>query len=120
VTASTALVEIGLDPHLRGRFAEIAAGRTLVIDFLVTRPTPQLPTGELSARWERRPPAGFTAAASLEGVPCVFDPRLASVLRESGPSVRPVAAAVLGQLEVQLARPLAWLDFLSSPAARRP
>ena len=113
-------MNLGLDPGLQGRFAELAGGRVLVIDFLLTRPTPQLPTAELSARWEPRPPAGLTPAAPIEGVQVVVDPRLEEVLREAGPRLRPVAGALLGQLAVDLARPLVWLDFLSSPSARRP
>jgi hypothetical protein len=113
-------VVLDLDPRLRGRFAEIADGRILVVDFLLTRQAPHLAAGELAARWERKRPVGFVDAAPIEGVACMHDPRLAWVLRECGPRLCPVAGAVLGQLWIDLARPLAWLDFLASPAARQP
>jgi hypothetical protein len=111
---------IALDARLRGRFADIAAGRIVVIDYLVTRPTPALPVAELSVRLQRTPPRGTVTLATLEGVRCVADPRLEPVLREARPTLRPVAGAILGQLGIDLKRPLAWLDFLSSTAARRP
>ena len=109
-----------LHPSLAGRFSELADGRILVIDYLVTRPAPAVPTAELSARLQRARPRGGVVIATIEGVDCVSDPRLEVVLREAGPRLRPVAGALLGQLEIELARPLAWLDFLSSTAARRP
>ena len=112
-------VAIALDPRLEGRLAEIAAGRVLVVDYLVTRPTPALPTAELSVRLLRDRPGGVVVIGSAEGVDCLADPRLEAVLREAGPRLRPVAGAVLGQFELDLARPLVWLDFLSSTAARR-
>ena len=109
-----------LHPGLAGRFSELADGRILVIDYLVTRPVPAVPTAELSARLQRVRPPGGVVIATIEGVECVADPRLEVVLREAGPRLCPVASALLGQLEIELARPLAWLDFLSGTAAGRP
>jgi hypothetical protein len=113
-------VTIALDPQLQGRFAEIAAGRVLVIDYLVTHPTADLLQAELSARLQRPRPRGAVKVASVEGVDCLADPRVHTVLRDGGPNLRPVAGAVLGQLEIELAQPLIWFDFLSSVAARQP
>ena len=112
--------QIALDDRLVGRFAEIAAGRILVIDYLVTRPSWSLPSAELSVRLQRTVPRGTRTIATIEGVPCVADLRLATVLREAGVRIRPVAGAVLGQFAIDLDRPLVWLDFLSSVPARQP
>ena len=112
-------VRFTLDDDLAGRFAEIAAGRVLLVDYLVTRPAPAVPTAELSARLERVAPAGTVVIGRIEGVPCVADPALEPALREAQPHLRAIAGGVLGQFGVDLARPLAWLDFLSSVAARR-
>ncbi len=112
-------VAFALDPALVGRFAEIAAGRVLVVDYLVTRPSPALPTAELSVRLQRTAPRGSACLTLIEGIPCHGDPVLLPVLREAGPRLRPVAGALLGQLAIDLDRPLVWLDFLSSTAARR-
>jgi hypothetical protein len=78
-----------------------------------------MPDGELSVRLQLAAPPGFIRIATLEGVPCMAEPRLVPILREAGVTVRPVAAAILGQLELELERPWAWLDFLAT-AARRP
>ena len=113
-------VRFTLDGDLAGRFGELAAGRVLVVDYLVTRPAPAVPTAELSARLRPEPPAGAIVIGAIEGVPCVADPVLEPVLREAMPHLRAIAGGVLGQFEIDLLRPLAWLDFLSSVAARRP
>jgi len=117
---ATGTVRFTLDDGLAGRFAELAAGRVLVVDYLVTRPAPAVPTAELSARLRPGSPAGAIVIGTIEGVPCVADPALEPVLREAMPHLRAIAGGVLGQFEIDLARPLAWLDFLSSVAARRP
>lgn len=114
------LVTIDLDGRLAGRLADLADGRVLVIDYLVTRPSWAMPEAELSVRLQRAAPLGSVRIAVLEGVACVADPRLVAVLRAAGGTLRPVAGAVLGQLELDLERPLAWLDFVASAAARRP
>lgn len=54
--ARSGLAFVALDPRLRGRFEAIAEGRVLAIDYLVTRPTPGVPTAELSARLVRARP----------------------------------------------------------------
>jgi hypothetical protein len=113
------LVPLALDRGLYGRMADLADGRSLVVDFLITRPSWAMPDGELSVRLQLAAPPGFVRVATLEGVPCMAEPRLVPILREAGVTVRPVAGAVLGQLELDLERPWAWLDFLST-AARRP
>jgi hypothetical protein len=111
---------IVLDRQLEGRLAAIADGRVLVIEYLITRPSWSLAAAELSVRVQRSRPRGSMRLATLEGVECFVEPRLAPVLREAGLTLRPVAGAVLGQFEVDVIRPLAWIDFLSSTAARRP
>jgi hypothetical protein len=113
------LVPLALDRRLYGRIADLADGRLLVIDYLITRPSWAMPDGELSARLQLAAPLGFVRIATLEGVPCMAEPRLVPILREAGATVRPVAGAVLGQLELELERPWAWLDFLAT-ATRRP
>lgn len=117
---ATGTVRFTLDDGLAGRFAKLAAGRVLVVDYLVTRPAPAVPTAELSARLRPGAPAGAIVIGTVEGVPVVADPVLELVLREARPHLRAIAGGVLGQFEIDLARPLAWLDFLSSVAARRP
>ncbi len=114
------VVPIVLDPRLAGRLFDLANGRVLVIDYLLTRPSWSLPMAELSVRLQRASPRGTVRIATIEGVPCVADPRLTPVLQEAGIRIRPIAGAILGQFEVDLERPLVWLDFLSSTAARRP
>jgi len=99
--------------------SELAAGRVLVIDYLVTRPSWDLPVAELSARLQAVAPPAARTVATVEGVRCVSDPRLHGVLREAGVTLVPIAGAVLGQFALHLDRPLVWLDFLSSVAARR-
>ncbi len=110
-------VAIDLEPELRGRFAEVAGGRTLVIEAFMTH-GPGLPRGRMAVRLERYPAIGLVEVATIEGVPCLAERRLVPTLRAAGPTIRPVAGAVLGQLTIELARPLVWLDFLASPAAR--
>ena len=116
---STADPLISLDPGLAGHFAEIADGRVLVIDHLITRPAGGLPVGELSARFQRTPPHGSVTLTVIEGVPCVVDPRLVGVLRAARPRLLPVMDAILGHLAIELALPFAWLDYVSSSPSRR-
>ena len=120
VATPTARPAVALDPALQGRFAALAAGRILVFDHLVTRRLPHAPAAELSVRLQAHRPRGSVTIATVEGVECVAEPRLAPVIRAAGALLRPVAGAVLGQIAVDLARPLAWLDYLSSIDASRP
>jgi hypothetical protein len=112
-------VAIALDGRLTGRLAELADGRVLVIDDLVTSTSWSMPEGELSARLQRQGQADFVRIAAPEAVPCMAEPRLMPILRDAGLTLRPVAGAVLGQFELELSRPWAWLDLLAT-AARRP
>jgi hypothetical protein len=113
------LVSIAIDGRLVGGLADVAAGRLLVIDFLVTRPSWSVPEAVLSARLQAAAPPGWVRIATLEGVTVVAEPRLVGVLRDVGLTLRPVAGAILGQFDLGMERPFAWLDFLAT-AVRRP
>jgi hypothetical protein len=118
-TDSRPTVPFTLDDDLAGRFADLAGTRVLVVDYLVTRRPPQIALGELSARLQRTPPPGTVTVGTIEGVPCYAEPALAGVLREARPRLRPVAGGVLGQLAIELERPLPFIDYLSSVAPNR-
>ena len=112
-------MSIEADPRATRRIAEKARGRTLLIDFFVSRCCTSGLVGDLETRWlDPGQDGGCEPIGSIDGTPIVADPALTAVLREGG--ARIVAGGWLGRsIQVRLDVPEAWLDFLDSPAARR-
>jgi len=114
------VVAIGVDPALRRRLRAMAGGRSLAIGMYATRccGSPYL-IGDLTARFVRLTLPDAVALASIEGVPLVADRRLIDLLASAGPTLVEVGLPFARHLAVELAEPVAWLDFLASPAACR-
>ncbi len=119
-TTPRSVIAIGLAPDVRGRLAELARGRTLVIDYYSARCCTSVLVGDLTIRWaELRPPGGFMPLEPIEGVAVVAEPRLLDVLERAGPSLAWGGPIFARHLAVRLDEPEAWIAFLETPAAFR-
>lgn len=120
-------IAIGLEPRLRSRFAELANGRTLAIDFFISRLCTSIVVGDLELRWLATEPGGhvwlpdgFVALAPIEGVGMAADERLLELLAASGPTIVEGGPLFARHLGLRLEDAAAWIDFLESPRSRRP
>jgi hypothetical protein len=120
-------VAIGLDPGLRGTFAEVAKGRVLAIGYFTSPLWGNILIGDLELHWlDGRPggaielPSGYVALEPIDGVGVVADERLIGVLSDAAPTLVETGPPFARGLDVRLDAAEAWIDFLDSPAARRP
>ncbi len=108
-------IRLGVDPTLRRDLARLADDRVLVIDYYASRRC-SLVVGDLTANFERRPPAhGYAQLASIEGVPVFVEFRLMPVLRDGEATLLLAGPSFARHLSVRLERPEGWLDFLDQP-----
>jgi hypothetical protein len=109
----------------RARLRRDASDRSLLIDFYAARCCTSGLIGDLETRWvesrwlEAASAGEAKPLGAIEGVPILADRRLLALLAGGAELVRagPVFARSIG---VRLDHPEAWLDFLDTPAARRP
>ncbi len=104
----------------RARLRHRGTGRSLVIDFYAARCCTSGLIGDLETRWlDEASSSDAQPLGVIEGVPILADRRLLGLLAGGAELVRagPVFARSIG---VRLDHPEAWLDFLDTPAARRP
>lgn len=103
---------VELNPALRGRLAEFAAGRMLVIGYF-TSSRCGVVIGDLSTDWrDGVPSSGYAVLPQIEGVPIAIDVRLQHVLAEADAELRPGGMLHAGTPSLWLARPERWLTFL--------
>jgi hypothetical protein len=108
-------LSLGVEPSLRGRLAQLAAGRVLVVDYFASRRC-SLTVGDLTADFSVAPPGdGFAALASIESVPVFVEGRLLAVLRDGVGTLGLAGPTFARHLAVRLERPERWLDFLEEP-----
>jgi hypothetical protein len=116
-------IAVGLDPALRGRLAVLAAGRAIAIDWFTSRARcTSVWVGDLTARWvEPGTPveSGLVPLAPIDGVPVLAAAGLLDLLATTGPSLRLSGPVFARHLSIELADPVAWLDFLETPLAHR-
>ena len=114
---------MGLDPALRGRLAILAAGRSIAIDWFASRSRcTSVWVGDLTARWVEpgtAVEARLVPLAPIDGVPVLAATGLLDLLATTGPSLRLSGPVFARHLAVDLVDPVAWLDFLETPLARR-
>ncbi|MEO8469838.1 MAG: hypothetical protein ABI573_09245 [Chloroflexota bacterium] len=118
--ARSTVMSIRVDPGATRRIAEESQGRTLLIDFFASQCCTSVLVGDLETRWlDPGQTAGLETIGSIGATPIVAESALSAVLREG--RARLVAGGLLGRsLQVRLDAPEAWLEFLDTPAARRP
>ena len=102
----------GLAPELRPRFAELAAGRALVIDYFATARCGGR-VGDLTADFVPEPVGvEFVPIRVLESVPCYAERRLVPLLAQVKTMIRFGGPPFARHLAVTLDPPERWLDFL--------
>jgi hypothetical protein len=108
-------ISLGLAPSLRGRLAQLAASRVVVIDYFASRRC-SVVIGDLTVDFEdepRRP--GYVELASVERVRIFAESRLLAILRDAGFTLRLGGPPFARHLAVDLDRPERWIDFLDEP-----
>lgn len=111
-------LRIAIAPALRGRLADQARGRTLVIGFYAASRC-GVNVGDMTVSWRDDPPSqGHVPLASLEGVPVHADARLVPLLGRSGPELSPGGTLRRGRPSIKLSRPECWIEFLEHPSSR--
>ncbi len=112
-------LHIAVEPRLREELAEIAAGRTLVIDYFASQRCGVV-SGDLTAVFRDEAGDGtFLDAVPAEGVRIAVDERLRDVLEESRATLRLTGPRFRRRLAIELERPELWLDFLNRPGILR-
>jgi len=112
-------LRIDVEPALRDVFADMAAGRTLVIDYFASQRCGVV-SGDLTiALRDGRPDGPFLHAAPVAGIPIVVEAHLRGVLEKSGPTLRLAGPKFRRRLAIELERPELWLDFLNQPGILR-
>jgi hypothetical protein len=108
-------ISLGVAPALRGRLAQLAATRVLVIDYFASRRC-SLVIGDLTIDFEDEPPGpGYAELASIERVRVFAESRLLAILGDAGFTLRLGGPPFARHLAVDLDRPDRWIDFLEEP-----
>jgi hypothetical protein len=108
-------ISLGVAPTLRGRLAQLAATRVLVIDYFASRRC-SLVIGDLTVDFENEPPGpGYAELASIELVRVFAESRLLAILGDAGFTLRLGGPPFARHLAVDLDRPERWIDFLDQP-----
>jgi len=114
-------INVGVEPALRIRLIELAAGRRLVLDYFASRRC-SIVIGDLTARFRRQPPGpAYVELASIEGVQVYAEERLLPVLKNAALTLRLAGPSFARHLAVSLDPGSLWIEFLEQPTvlARR-
>ncbi len=115
-TPARSSVNLEIDLALRPQWTELAAGRTLVVDYFASRRC-SVTIGDLTADFRRDPPgAAFAALAPLEGVPMYVERRLLPVFADAVATVRLAGPPFARHLALSLDPADRWIDFLDGPS----
>ena len=106
---------IAVDPRLRPRLVELAAGRTLVIGYFTSKSCCAV-IGDMTVSWRKESPGpDHVLLPPIEGVPVYADRRLMDVLREGMPELWPGGLFRRDTPTIRLAIPERWIQFLGGP-----
>lgn len=111
-------IELGVDPNLRARLTDWAAGRPLVIDWFASRRC-SVTVGDLTARFvEDGLEPRYIELVPIGPVRVVAERSLLPLLAD-GASLRRAGPPLLHHLAVDLDNPEHWIDFLDCHPHRR-
>lgn len=110
---------IALDPGLRIRLTDLAAGRSLVVDYFASaRCGPMV--GDLTADLVPGDPGPeYMPLRRLAGVPCYVAGGLVPLLESADVTIRFGGLPFARHLAVTVEPPEAWIDFLERSCATR-
>ena len=108
-------IRVGIEPALRTRLPQLAAGRPLVLDYFASRRC-SIVTGDLTADFRREAPgSAYVALESIEGVPVFAEERLLPVLEDAELTLRLGGPIFARHLAVSLDPGSSWIEFLEQP-----
>ena len=110
-------IEVCVEPSLRGRLAELAGDRPLVIDYYASVHR-GLTVGDLIVRFgDPAPEPRYVELEPLERVIVLAEGSLLDLL--DGATLRETGLPFARHLAISLARPERWIEFLEHHPARR-
>lgn len=103
-------IELGVEPSLRGRLAELAEDRPLVIDYYASMHR-GLTVGDLTVRFgDLGEEPRYVGLEALEGVVVLAERSLLDLL--VGATLREAGLHFARHLAISLAQPERWIEFL--------
>lgn len=110
-------VNVGVDPALRARLADLSCGRPLIIDYFASRRCGVV-IGDLIVEFQQGPPNGsYVMVASIEGVEVFAENRLVPVFEDAALTLRLGGPVFARHLAVSLDPGSRWIEFLEQPNA---
>ena len=108
-------IRVGIEPALRTRLTQLAAGRPLVLDYFASRRC-SVVIGDLTADFRREAPGpAYVELASIEGVPVFAEARLLPVLNDAALTLRLGGPIFARHLAISLDPGSRWIEFLEQP-----
>jgi hypothetical protein len=108
-------ISVGVEPALRIRLTELAAGRPLVLDWFGSRRC-GIVIGDLTAKFRHQPPGqGYVELASIERVRVFAEESLLPVLRDAELTLRLGGPSFARHLAISLDPGSRWIEFLEQP-----
>ncbi len=106
------VVTVVVEPVLRARLAEFAAGRPLVLDYVTSRRCGVV-VGDLTASFRRTAPGiGYVELAAVDGVRLFAREPLLRLITDAALTIRAGLMGAARSLHVELAPASRWIDFL--------